>query len=369
MAGVQIAHMVAQTYINSEHQQIFDQTKHIPGWQVVGDSEKLYQLAYDHGDVILEIGTFGGRSATVELRGALANPERATPPQFYGIDVDIQGIWRTLTSLNKESLTSHALLYHGNLQSFIEAFSIDPTMVFVDGDHRYEGVKRDLMSLSEFLAPGTPVLCHDYTNPENDTGELGVRQAIDEFVAEGFATFSGTFGCSAFLIMSDRAQGPGQELSRQEFYQRKADLLTSYSLDMQSQWHNSEGDRQARGALIEQQQQQLVAQQRMIEQLSSSQPVEQSGDQPEAQPSREPQKALDQTVPLSYAAIVGQPTAELRQKLAHVRSQLKDARQRERQARQELEALKGQVTAMETSKFWRLRSLWFSVKRTLGLTT
>ncbi|MGF1513559.1 MAG: class I SAM-dependent methyltransferase [Elainellaceae cyanobacterium] len=357
--------MVTQTYVNNEHQHIFEQTKHIPGWQVIGDSEKLYELAYAYGDVILEIGTFGGRSATVELRGALANAERNTPPQFYGLDIDIQGIWRTLTSLAEENLSSHALLYHGNLQSFIEAFPINPTMVFVDGDHRYEGVKRDLMSLSGFLAPGTPVLCHDYTNPENDTGELGVRQAIDEFVAEGFATFSGTFGCSAFLIMSGKAQGPLQEpLSPQEFYQRRADLLVSYSLDMQSRWHNSEGDRQARGALIGQLQQRLGEQQRMIEQRGTQQV---SPAEVEVQPTPNQQVAaplhdFSHESSQNYSANANQSVAELKQKLTQTRSKLRESRQRDQQARQELDLLKGQIAAMKTSKFWKLRSLWCRLK-------
>ena len=350
--------MVAQAYINAEHQQIFEQTKHIPGWQVLGDSDKLYELAYQYGDVILEIGTFGGRSATVELRGALANPERTTPPQFYGIDIDIQGIWRTLTSLAKENLTEHALLYHGNLQDFIASFSICPTMVFVDGDHRYEGVKRDLMSLAGFLKPGTPVLCHDYTNPENDTGELGVRRAIDEFVDQGFATFSGTFGCSAFLIMSDQAEGVAQDTPLQEFYRRKSELLVSYALDMQDRWHNSEGDRKARGDLIRQQQEKLAAQQQLLQQTSQpSAEAAPSDSVPEVPPADEPSNGHHQwSDPLDDA----QP--KLRQRLTEVQKRLKEVKQREQKARQTIADLQGQIAAMESSKFWKLRSLWFRIK-------
>ena len=44
-----------------------------------------------------------------------------------------------------------------------EQLDIRPTMVFVDGDHRYEGIKKDLDTLSAFLEPGVPVLCHGET--------------------------------------------------------------------------------------------------------------------------------------------------------------------------------------------------------------
>jgi len=338
--------MGIQTYVNAEHQQIFEQTKHIPGWQVSGDSEKLYELAYTYGDVILEIGTFGGRSATVELRGALANPERSAAPQFYGLDIDIKGIWRTLTSLDKEKLAAHALLYHGNLQQFIEAFPIQPTMVFVDGDHRYEGVMRDLMSLAGFLAPGTPVLCHDYTNPENDTGELGVRQAINEFVAQGYASFVDTFGCSAFIVMSDKAQGPVQQpLSPQMFYRRKAELLVSYALDMQSNWHNSEGDRQARGALIQQQQEQISHLQKAVQ-----------GEPQSTQPHQEPLVSLQQPQAISQDKTVMQ-----------LERKLQRSRKKEEQLYHKIGCLEGQIAAMETSKFWKLRSAWFRIKQAANL--
>jgi hypothetical protein len=86
-------------------------------------------------------------------------------------------------------------------------FSIQPTMVFVDADHRYEGVKQDLDALSRLLSPGVPVLCHDYSNPENDTGEYGVRRAATEWEESGHAEFLGTFGCAALFVTTARCGG------------------------------------------------------------------------------------------------------------------------------------------------------------------
>ena len=213
-------------FVNGEHRTIFEQTKDIPGWQAPGDSERLYEMAYKSGDVILEIGTYAGRSATVELRGALANPQRTTMPLFFGIDINPFGIARTLSNLEDQNLLQHALAFHGDLEKFVQQFEIQPTMVFVDGDHRYDGVKRDLEILNAYLVPGTPVLCHDYTNAQNDTGELGVRRAVDEFVADGWARMISVSGCSAFLVTTEKCTGQeSPKWSLDKFNAKKDELL------------------------------------------------------------------------------------------------------------------------------------------------
>ncbi|MBP6506181.1 MAG: glycosyltransferase [Opitutaceae bacterium] len=187
-------------FINAEHAQIFEKTSSLPGWQTPGDSFKLYEMAYHAGDVILEIGTFGGRSATIELRGALANPSRTAPPQFYGIDIMDDSITRTRQILAGEMLGDRCHLFHGVLQDFVQRWSITPTMVFLDGDHSYEGCKADLLILSEYLKPGTPVLVHDFLNTENEAGNIGVKKAAREWEAAGHGQFMGCFGCCALYV-------------------------------------------------------------------------------------------------------------------------------------------------------------------------
>jgi hypothetical protein len=48
---------------------------------------------------------------------------------------------------------------------------------------------------------------------------------------------------------------------------------------------------------------------------------------------------------------------------------LSEARIELERTQKELGRVRGRVLAMETSKFWRFRSLWFQFKRALGLTT
>lgn len=227
-----------QPFVNDEHREIYEATKDIPGWQAPGDSHRLYEMAYKAGDVILEIGMFGGRSATVELRGGLAAPERQTPPLYFGVDIAFSSVMRTLNTLEKQNLQQHALAFHGDIEQFFSRIKIQPTMVFVDGDHLYEGVKKDLDFLSSHLVPETPVLCHDYWNTENDTGEIGVRKAVDEFVANGWAKMIGKSGCSAFLVTTDQCTGVEMEpWSQEQFAQMRSDLLQEYLVNLYQNMH------------------------------------------------------------------------------------------------------------------------------------
>ena len=74
-------------------------------------------------------------------------------------------------------------------------------MVFLDGDHSYEGVMADLKTLSAYLKVGTPVLVHDFLNSENETGKLGVKRAALEWEAAGHGRFMGCFGCCALYLI------------------------------------------------------------------------------------------------------------------------------------------------------------------------
>jgi len=95
-------------FINEEHQGIYEATKELPGWQDPGDSLKLYEAAYFSGAVILEVGVFGGRSATVELRGALAAQKAhgGPAPQFFGVDPDLNAYSRTMGTLRAQGLAA-----------------------------------------------------------------------------------------------------------------------------------------------------------------------------------------------------------------------------------------------------------------------
>jgi len=59
--------------------------------------------------------------------------------------------------------------------------NISLSMLFVDGDHSYEGIKKDIYHHWNYLHG--PCLCHDYTDPTCE----GVTRFIDEWIEDGYA--------------------------------------------------------------------------------------------------------------------------------------------------------------------------------------
>ena len=55
------------------------------------------------------------------------------------------------------------------------------SMLFVDGDHSYDGIKKDFIHHWNFLHG--PCLAHDYTDPTCE----GVTKFIDEWIEKGYA--------------------------------------------------------------------------------------------------------------------------------------------------------------------------------------
>jgi glycosyltransferase involved in cell wall biosynthesis len=214
-------------HLGPEHEAIFEQTKTLPGWQDPPDSKKLYEMAHYCGAVILEIGMFGGRSAVIELKGALAGAaarEGSPVPQYFGVDVSLEAVNRTHDTLCSAGVERHALLYHGELSRFLNDLPITPSMVFVDGDHRYPGVWADLNTLRRILPEGTPVYCHDFNlHPE------GVGRAVHEAVDAGWFRIMGRFAGAVLLAATPgRALRHARGLSADCFAAMREALLERY---------------------------------------------------------------------------------------------------------------------------------------------
>lgn len=58
-------------------------------------------------------------------------------------------------------------------------------MIYIDGDHSYEGCKKDLMVARTKVKPGGWIMGHDYKmnyKKTKNTYFFGVKQAVDEFL-------------------------------------------------------------------------------------------------------------------------------------------------------------------------------------------
>jgi predicted O-methyltransferase YrrM len=149
----------------------------IDGWMKPAELDWLRIQASQHNH-ILEIGSYLGRSTRV-----LGDN---TPGKVIAVDD-----WYGPRDVN---LTDRARIYdtfHANLKDLIESgkvvpFRTDlnhfqwnghgtPDMIFIDGDHAYESVARDIRTMLPLLANGGLLCGHDYNWPS-------VAQAVKELV-------------------------------------------------------------------------------------------------------------------------------------------------------------------------------------------
>jgi hypothetical protein len=87
------------------------------------------------------------------------------------------------------------------LQSCTEKFDF----IYIDGDHEYEGCKKDLLEAYKKVKNGGWLMGHDYEmnmNKANTVYNFGVRKAVDEFCKEFSQIIyaMGNDGCVSYAI-------------------------------------------------------------------------------------------------------------------------------------------------------------------------
>ena len=112
--------------------------------------------------------------------------------------------------LRRRRLLRYVDLVQGDSSTVIRSLPGRFDVVFLDGDHSYEGVAADLDALAERVVRGGVVLFHDFYHDKNETGEYGVRRAVEERAAELGLAFRGRFGAIAlFEQLEPGAEGAG----------------------------------------------------------------------------------------------------------------------------------------------------------------
>lgn len=127
---------------------------------------------YATGKTCLEIGTYCGLSSICIAQTAtrLHVVDTFMSEQFAGggftLAVFVANLW-------KYKVRSKVCIHVGACEDVLPSLrdhSFD--LAFVDGDHRFEGVKSDLIGVRRMLRRGGVLICHDY-------GMDGVRLALD----------------------------------------------------------------------------------------------------------------------------------------------------------------------------------------------
>jgi hypothetical protein len=168
-----------------------DRALQIEGWMTAPELRYL-ALAAQNAHAIIEVGSFLGRSTR-----ALADH---TPGMILAIDdwygprdAEITDENRTrIEDLFKKNLDDSACVRRNDLITWkidhekidrdivFEQFeNLQADFIFIDGDHSYEAVKRDIQLWRQYLVKGGVLAGHDYA-PEFP----GVRQAVQELLPE-----------------------------------------------------------------------------------------------------------------------------------------------------------------------------------------
>jgi hypothetical protein len=162
----------------------------IRGWLSRDAALLLYRLASGASDgCIVEVGSFRGRSTVVLARGA----EHGHGARVYAVEphepfvgprggefgpedraaffrnMVRTGAYRTVRLLN----TSSEIVAPGWTESV--------ALLWLDGDHSYEGVRRDFDAWAPHLLPGCDLVLDDTDDPK-----LGPQRLVEELTAAGW---------------------------------------------------------------------------------------------------------------------------------------------------------------------------------------
>lgn len=144
----------------------------------------------------IEIGSYSGASLML-----ICHAMKRLGNEYQGISIEPAGTAQFCDVVSKFSQdVIHFPLY--SHQAFLRlSIMFDghnlPGLIFVDGDHSYEGVRQDIIDYYQLLAPGGIMLFHDYL-PEpdrfneaaiyshHDNVEPGIRRACQEILEAGY---------------------------------------------------------------------------------------------------------------------------------------------------------------------------------------
>lgn len=174
----------------------------------------LYRLAREApSGCIVEIGSYRGRSTTFLGRGSLDGarvPVYAVDPhkEFVGVlggvfgPQDRTAFYRAMLDNGTSEIVS---LINLSSECFSHAWKEPVSLLWIDGDHRYEGVKRDFECWRPHLEAGAVVAFDDATDPH-----LGPRMLIDELTATGWLAEIALVGK---IVVLRRRHGPLDQVS------------------------------------------------------------------------------------------------------------------------------------------------------------
>jgi len=151
----------------------------IPGWLSKNEEKLLAHFAKKSTGVIVEIGSFQGKS-TVAMAKSTKNPIYAIDPhlgQTHSVGKKLPPTYQSFLKNTKQY--KNIIPVRKTSEEANKNWSLPIALLHIDALHEYEFVKQDLKMWLPFLKDGGVVICHDAFGPEPD-----VFKAINEEILD-----------------------------------------------------------------------------------------------------------------------------------------------------------------------------------------
>lgn len=171
--------------------------KEIDGWLLLKESTQLFKIASNLRDrpIVCEIGVWKGKSSYV-LSSAIKNKDG----KLYSIDPFNGAGDRISKIIYKKEMGLLDKSLRGNFQDMIKKYELSDIiemipktsdnalkffkektidLLFIDGNHDYDSVKRDYINWSKFIPVGGKIVIHDVLAHHVD----GPRRVFDEIIS------------------------------------------------------------------------------------------------------------------------------------------------------------------------------------------
>lgn len=181
---------------------IFHKWESIDGWLNKVEGERLIELAETSipGKIIVEIGSWKGKSTVCLAMGSKQGPRNRVytvdPHQgtathkAFKVEDSRKELEDNLIKFRVADIVTPVCGYSHAVAQDWAITEIEPlfvSLLFIDGSHEYEDVKRDLLDWLPFLVKGGVVALHDH-NPENHPGV--VKAVSETLTSDKFGNFA-----------------------------------------------------------------------------------------------------------------------------------------------------------------------------------
>jgi predicted O-methyltransferase YrrM len=160
----------------------------VQGSVTEAEADELMRLAsgVPPGACILEVGSHRGRSTAALALGANGAPVYAIEPHevfegIYGATFGPEDRKAFFENMLRVGVVEDVRLVNLSSEVVSKGWTRPIGLLWLDGDHTLEGVRRDFEAWAPFLEPGSVVAFHDALDPEG-----GPAQIIEALLAESF---------------------------------------------------------------------------------------------------------------------------------------------------------------------------------------